>query len=213
LARSSDWLTMLREHQPSAAEMWNVRNVLSEVDAPEVGGQLLTVITLAGDSAGMAAVAHLAVASAAMGITTSLVLTSDDPASRGLSDACDLLTARNEAVGPYLQLFKGSSAVEEAGSALTFISIVLNPDQPKFPAYVARGMVMMAISAGSVDQEQLARILIAVGQEGLSIRGLVVTNPMRGDRSLGALPSASEQVARFLQRRALEPWAGGADVR
>jgi hypothetical protein len=90
---------------------------------------------------------------------------------------------------------------------------VVNPDQPKFPAFVARGVVMMAISAGSVDQEQLARVLIAVGREGLSVRGLVVTNPMSGDRSLGSLPNASEQVTQFLQRRALEPWTGGADVR
>jgi len=213
LARSSEWLTLLREHEPTAAEMWNVRNVLSELDTPEVGGRLLTVITLADDSASMAGIAHLAVASAALGIETSLVLTSDDPGSRGLSDACDLLTARSEAARPNLRLFKGSSSVDEAESALTFISIVLYPDQPKFPAFVARGMVMMAISAGSVSQEQLARVLIAVGQEGLSIRGLIVTNPMRGDRSLGSLPNASEQVARFLQRRALEPWTGGADVR
>jgi succinoglycan biosynthesis transport protein ExoP len=213
LARPSEWLTLLREHEPTAAEMWNVRNVLNEVDAPEVGGRLLTVITLADDSASMAAIAHLAVASAAMGIITSLVLTSDDPGSRGLSDACDLLTARSEAARPNLRLFKGSSSVDEAESALTFISIVLNPDEPKFPAFVARGMVMIAISAGSVDQEQLSRVLIAVGQEGLSIRGLVVTNPMRGDTSLGSLPNASEQVTRFLQRRALEPWTGRADVR
>jgi len=213
LTRSAEWLTLLREHEPAPMEMWNVRKVLSEVDAPEVRGRVLTVITLADDGASMAAVAHLAVASAAMEISTSLVLTSDDPGSRGLSDACDLLTARSEAVRPNLRLFKGSSSVNEAESALTFISIVLNPDQPKFPAFVARGMVMMAISAGSVDQEQLARVLIAVGREGLSVRGLFVTNPMRSDRSVGSLPNASEQVTRFLQRRALEPWTGGADVR
>jgi len=148
-----------------------------------------------------------------MDISTSLVLTSDDPGSRALSDACELLTARNEEVRPNLRLFKGSSSVDEAESALTFISIVLNPDLPRFPAFVARGMVMMAITAGSVDQEHLARVLIAVEQEGLSVRGLVVTNPMRGDRSLGALPNTSEQMTQFLQRRALEPWTGGADVR
>jgi hypothetical protein len=213
LTRSSEWLTLLREYEPDPMDMWNVRKVLSEVDAPEVGGRVLTVITLADDSASMAGVAHLAVASAAMDISTSLVLTSDDPGSRGLSDACDLLTARNEAVRPNLRLFKGSSSLDEEESALTFISIVVNPDQPKFPAFVARGVVMMAISAGSVDQEQLARVLIAVGREGLSVRGLVVTNPMSGDRSLGSLPNASEQVTQFLQRRALEPWTGGADVR
>jgi hypothetical protein len=213
LTRSSDWLTLLREHEPASIEKWNIRSVLNEVDAPEVGGRILTVITLADDNASMVAVAHLAVASAAMDVATSLVLTSDDPGSRGLSDASDLLTARCEEVRPNLRLFKGSSSADEAESALTVISIVLNPDQPKFPAFVARGMVMMAISAGSVDQEQLARVLIAVGQEGLSVRGLVVTNPVKGDTSLGSLPKTSEQVTRVLQQRAFAPWTGGADVR
>jgi capsular polysaccharide biosynthesis protein len=213
VTRSSEWLTLLRKHEPVPMEMWNVRKVLSEADAPEAGGRVLTFITLAGDSASMAAVAHLAVASAAMDISTSLILTSDDPGSRGLRDACDLLTARNEEARPNLRLFKGSTSADESESALTFISIVLNPGQPRFPAFVARGMVMMAIAAGSVDQEHFARVLIAVEQEGLSVRGLVVTNPLRGDRSLGSLPNTSEQVTQFLRRRALEPWTGGADVR
>ena len=187
--------------------------MLSHLGVPEVGRRVLTIITLADDSASMAAVAHFAVASAAMEISTSFVLTSDDSGSRGLSDACDLLTARKEAARPNLRLFKGSSPVEEAESALTFISIVLNPDQPKLPAFVARGMVMLAISAGFVNQEQLVRVLIAIGQEGLSVKGLFVTNPMSGDRTFGSFPNANEQVTQFLQSRTLEPWIGGADVR
>ena len=213
LTRSSEWLTLLREREPAATELWSVRKVLSHLDVPEDGRRVLTIITLADDSASMAAVAHFAVASSAMEIPTSLVLTSDDSGSRGLSDACDLLTARKEAARPNLQLLKGSSPVEEAESALTVISIVLNPDQPKLPAFVARGMVMLAISAGFVNQEQLVRVLIAIGQEGLSIKGLFVTNPMSGDRTLGSIPNANDQVTQFLQSRTLEPWTGGADVR
>jgi capsular polysaccharide biosynthesis protein len=213
LTRSPEWLTLLREREPAATELWSVRKVLSHLDVPEDGRRVLTIITLADDSASMAAVAHFAVASAAMEIPTSLVLTSDDSGSRGLSDACDLLTARKEAARPNLRLLKGSSPVEEAESALTVISIVLNPDQPKLPAFVARGMVMLAISAGFVNQEQLVRVLIAIGQEGLSIEGLFVTNPMSGDRTLGSFSNANEQVTQFLQSRTLEPWTGGADVR
>ena len=139
----------------------------------------------------MAAVADFAVASAAMDIPTSLVLTSDDPGSRGLSDACDLLTARGEAARPNLRLCKGSPSVDEARElrSPSFRSCS-TPSNPSSRPLSARGMVLMAISAGFVDQEQLARVLIAIGQEGLSVRGLVVTNPMRGDRTLGSLPNA-----------------------
>jgi capsular polysaccharide biosynthesis protein len=213
LTKSSDWLTMLREHEPSETELWNVRKVLSYLDVPEAGRRVLTVITLAGDTASMAAVAHFAVASAAMDVPTSLVLTSDDPGTRGLSDVCDLLTARNEAARKKLRLFKGSSSVDEAESTLTVISIVLNPDQPKLPTFVARGMVFLALSAGFLGEDQLARVLIAVGQEGLSVEGLFVTNPMSADRTLGSLSNTNERVTRFLQSRALQPWTGNADIR
>ena len=154
-----------------------------------------------------------AVSSATMGIPTSLVLMSDDSGLRGLSDACDLLTARSEAARPNLRLFKGSPPVDEAENALTVISIVLNPDQPQLPAFVARGTIFLALSAGSVGQEQLARVLIAIGQEGLSVEGLFIANPMSADRTLGSLPTSNDHVTRSLQSRALEPWAGGADVR
>jgi hypothetical protein len=90
---------------------------------------------------------------------------------------------------------------------------VLNSDQPKLPTFVARGMVFLALSAGFLGEDQLARVLIAVGQEGLSVEGLFVTNPMRADRTLGALSNTNERVTRFLQSRALQPWTGNADIR
>jgi capsular polysaccharide biosynthesis protein len=213
VGKSSEWLTLLREQETSVSELWNVRKVLNEVEVSEGGGRVLTVISLADDGPSMAAVAHLAVACAAMEISTSLVLTSDDQGARGLNEACDLLTARNEAPRPRLRLFKGSSTVEEVEDELTIISIVLNPDLPKLPAFVARGIVMMAITAGFVGQDQLARALIAIGQEGLSVKGLFVANPMSGDKTLGSIPNANQQVTRFFQSRALEPWTGGGDVR
>jgi hypothetical protein len=213
LSRSSEWLTLLRERDPSMSEMWNVRKVISCLDVLEVGRRVVTVITLADDTAGMAAITHFAVSSAGMGIPTSLVLMSDDPGLRGLSDACDLLTARSEAARPNLRLFKGSPPVDEAENELTVISIVVNPDQPQLPAFAARGTIFLALSAGFVGQEQLARVLIAVGQEGLSVEGLFIANPMSADRTVGSLPALSERVTRSLQSRALEPWVRNADVR
>jgi len=213
LTKSSQWLGLLREHEPAVTDLWNVRKVLGHLDLPGAGQRVLTVISLADDSSSVAAVADFAVASATMKVPTSLVLTSDDSGSRGLSEACDLLTARYEAPRPNLRLFKGSPPVDDADGSLTIISIVLNPDQPKLPAFVARGMVVLAISAGFVNPEQLIRVLIAIGQEGLSVKGLFVTNPLSGDRTLGSFPNANEEVTRFLQSRALEPWSGGARAR
>ena len=132
-SRSSEWLTLLREHEPAVTDLWNVRKVFNHLEVPEAGGRVLTVITLADDTPSVAAIAHFAVASAAMDIPTSLVLTSDDPGSRGLSDACDLLTAGGETARPHLRLCKGSPSVDEDENGLTIISIVLNPDASQAP--------------------------------------------------------------------------------
>ena len=148
-----------------------------------------------------------------MDIPTSLVLTSDDPEHAGSAMPVIFSRPATRSARPKLRLFKGSSSVEEAESTLTVISIVLNPDQPKLPAFVARGMVFLALSAGFLGEDQLARVLIAVGQEGLSVEGLFVTNPMKADRTLGALSNTNERVTRFLQSRALQPWTGNADIR
>lgn len=212
-SRPSKWLTLLRDYEPTATEVWNAQKVLGRLDSSQFGRQVLTVITLADDSASVAAVANFAVAAAMMKKPTSLVLTSDDPGSSGLRESCDLLTARHETARPNLRLFKGSAPVDEADGDLTMISIVLNPDQPKLPAFVARGMVVLAVSAGRVSQEQLVRVLMAVGNEGLAVDGLFVVNPLSCDETLGMLPRTTEQVTRILQQRAVEPWSGGADAR
>jgi len=213
VSKCSDWLNLLREHDPQLTERWNVCKVLRSLDDLESGRRVVTVITLADDSASMAAVARFAVTSAAMDIPTSLVLMSDDSGLRGLIDACDLLTARGEDPRPDLRLFKGSPPVDEPENAVSVISIVLSPDQPKLPAFAVRGTVFIALSAGFVGPEQLARVLIVIGQEGLSVEGLFIVNPMRADRTLGLLSAPHNQVTRFQEHRALEAWVGGADVR
>ena len=115
------------------------------------------MITLAKDGAGVALLTRVAIASASMDIPTSLVLTSDEQATVGLSNAFDVLTDRNEPGPKNLQLVKGSAPVDGNGGALTIISMVLDPNAPKLPAYVARGLVVLCVSAGFLDQEQPTR--------------------------------------------------------
>ena len=133
LSRPSEWLALLREHKPSVTELWNVRKVLRSLDSPEVGPRVLTVISLADDSSSVAVVAHFAVTAATMEIPTSLVLTSEDSASRGLSDAVAISSPPATRWRAQIRLFKGSAPVDDADRALTVNSIVVNPDQPKLP--------------------------------------------------------------------------------
>lgn len=112
---------------------------------------------------------------------------------------------------------EGFPTLDESDSELTVISVVLDADHPKLPAFVARGTVVLAISAAEFRQEQLTRVLLALGHEGLAVKGLIVTNPVNSDRTSGTQPVSNIQVDRFLRQRALGPvteqWVGPGELR
>ncbi len=211
------WLSLLCDYTPEATELWNVNRALSQLDLPADGQPVITVVTLSNDKPAIAGMVHFAVSSAVLGLPTSLILTSDDAASMGISGACDILSARNEVPRPNLRTLKGSPTLDESDSELTVISVVLDADHPKLPAFVARGTVVLAISAAEFRQEQLTRVLLALGHEGLAVKGLIVTNPVNSDRTSGTQPVSNIQVDRFLRQRALGPvteqWVGPGELR
>jgi capsular polysaccharide biosynthesis protein len=214
---AATWLSLLREYTPEATELWNVNRALSQLDLPADGWPVITVVTLSNDKPAIAGMVHFAVSSTVLGLPTSLILTSDDTASSGISGACDILSARDEVPRANLRILKGSPTLDDSESELTVISVVLDADRPKLPAFVARGTIVLAISAAEFRQEQLTRVLLALGHEGLSVKGLIVTNPLNSDRTSGALPRSSNQVDRFLRQRALGPvaeqWVGPGELR
>lgn len=203
-SRTSNWLRLLKTRKPSDSEVWDINKALSRLDFLD-GPPILTVITLAGDTSSVAAAVRIALATAAMNVNTALVVTSDDASSIGLGTACDRLSARNEAPRPNLRLSKGSGDVTDPNTDLTIISIVIDPDQPKLPAFVARGIVVLAYSAGFADRDQLTRVLMAARAGGVMIKGVVVTNPSPGDRTSGAFPELKDHAGRILRRRVFDP--------
>jgi len=201
---TSNWLALLRDANPSADELWSVSKALDQLELPDDGEPTITVITLAKDIASVALVTRATIASASLGIPTLLVLTSEDPATVGLSNACDVLAARNEPGPANLQLVKNSTPMDNDGAALTVISMVLDPDAPKLPAYVARGLVVLCVSAGFVDLEKLTRVLLAIGREGLAVKGVFLTNPISNDQTTGVSADSADRGSQLLRRRRLD---------
>ena len=200
----SNWLALLREPNPSANELWSVSRALDQLELRDDGQPTITVITLAKDIASVALLARVAISSASMGTPTSLVLTSDEQATLGLSNAYDTLAARNEPGPENLQLVKDSAPAESSDGALTVISMVLDPDAPKLPAYVARGLVVLCVSAGFVDLERLNRVLLAIGREGLAVKGVFVTNPVSSDHTTGVSADSVNRGSQLLRRARLD---------
>jgi len=211
---SADWLALLRDRDPSAHELWSVSKALDQLELPDDGQPTITVITLSKDIASVALVTRAAIASASLGIPTSLVLTSDEQATLGLSNAWDDLAARNESGPENLQLTKGSAPADGNGGALTIISMVIDPDAPKVPAYVARGLVVLCVSAGVVDQEQLTRVLLTLDREGLAVSGVFVANPESSDLTAGVSTDSQDRGSQLLRRSRLDllPEAGTRGV-
>ncbi|HEY3941609.1 MAG TPA: Wzz/FepE/Etk N-terminal domain-containing protein [Acidimicrobiales bacterium] len=198
--RSSNWLNLLRDHQPGTAERWNVRKALHHLDLPEDGPSYLTVVGVADDTASFVATTRLAIAAAELGVPTALVLTSDDEASVGVRKARDLLVGRDGTVRANLQITREGPEVR-ADTGLTVISIVVDPEQPDIPAEVARGPVVLAVTARFTSAEQVTRVLIAAGEGGLSMSGVVVTNPAGDDTTAGTDPSRTRRAAQVLGLR------------
>ena len=201
---TSKWSALLREPEPSPGELLSVSNALDQLELSENDQPTMTVITLAKDVASMILVTRFASSSASMGIPTSLILTSDELTTLRLSDAYDTLVARGESGLKDLRIVKDSAPVESSDGALTIISMILDPDAPKLPAYVARGLVVLCVTAGFSDQEELNRVLLAIGREGLTIVGIFVTNPVGGDNTSGISPDFVTRGSQLLQRTRLD---------
>lgn len=214
--RGSNWMRLLQNYKLPATEVWDINKALSRLDLlgkPPV----LTIVSLAGDAPSMAATVHVALATAATDVATALVLTSDDVSSGGLGAACDRLSVRRGTPRHNLHLSKGSGHLADSDTDLTIVSIVVDPDQPKLPAFVARETVVLMYSAGSANRDQLTRVLLTARSEGVVIKGIIVANPVPGDRTSGALPELNDHAGRILRRRLFttphEAMVGGAAER
>lgn len=192
---NSDWLEMLQHHQPGTVERWNVQKAIRTLGLAGEEHSRLMVISLIGDAASIAATCQIAIASAASGTRTSLLVTSDDESSTRLSNASSILSARSEVARPNLTIEhepqREGTNDEHAG--LSILSVVLDPEHPELPVEFTNGAVTLAICSRTATAQQVADVLIFLGEKRLSVKGIFVTNPPNGDETVGR-PLQSTQV-------------------
>jgi capsular polysaccharide biosynthesis protein len=185
---SSNWLEMLQDHQLGTVERWNVQKAIRALGLAGGKPSHLTVVSLIGDAPSMAAMCWVAIASASSGTQTSLVVTSDDESSVGLCNAVNVLSARSESARPNLRVVKHEPQSHRAAggaAALTITSVVVDPERPTLPADIAAGTVVLAICSRAATAQQITQVLIFLGEEGLSVNGVFVTNPPDYDETTG----------------------------
>lgn len=186
------WSGLLGGYEPAATDAWSLRQVLRRVTDPSGPGegsaaQRLTVLTLAGDTAGLAVAVQLASYASTTGLRTRLVPAGEMPLAT-------LAAAFRQAHGaePRPGLHVGTGPEGEPG--LTATLAVLDRKDPLAPS--TADATLLVVSAGAATAEDLARAALAVDDAGSRIVGILVADPDDLDHTTGRLEAADRSSVR-----------------
>jgi hypothetical protein len=197
--QAAGWVTLLEGYEPDTVDAWALRRALRQLAPVEPilastsrgrrGGHLLhppslTVVTLSGDSRGLAVGPQIAAFTASSGIRTRLLPAQGHESAAGLWAACSSVRGGDE-VRPGLVVADGPES--DPSVELVVVLAVIDRTQPQLDALPSTEATVLALSAGSATGEHLARAAVAVDQGGSRIDGVVVADPDDLDRTNGRL--------------------------
>jgi capsular polysaccharide biosynthesis protein len=197
------WSTLLEAYQATPVEAWALRQVLRGLVPADRRGQSratgrvdhpqsLTVVSLAGDSRGLALGPQLAAFAASLGIVTRLVPTVGHVRAPNLWAACAV--DRDGAARP--GLFVGAMPSTDKVD-LTIYLVVVERMHPYLGDTPPTEATLLAVGSATATDQDLARVAVAVDDAGRRIDGVVVADPDQGDRTSGrhTLDERSRQLA------------------
>ncbi len=167
---TSGWVRLLEAYEPGVVHAWSLRKALRHVgvaDGRSGGGAgvCLGVVSLSADRAALAVGPQLAVYAASLGVPTTLVIgpQQDPDATAALSAACTTVASGSRQAGS-LQFAVGE--YPEAGwlsdAGLTVVVAVADSRSPRLASAMSATTTVLAVSAGVVTAEQLARVAASV---------------------------------------------------
>ncbi|WP_427894904.1 Wzz/FepE/Etk N-terminal domain-containing protein [Kribbella sp. GL6] len=160
----SDWAYLLEHYQPTAVEAWSLRKTLHHLGLDVRGGT--------------------------PGTLTVLSFAGDEKALP---------------LGPQLAALANSIGISAAividghqepadDQALTIHLVVVERETPHLAEAEHTARTIVALSAGFVTAEQLARLAVAAAAQDRTIDGIVVTDPDPTDRTIGRVSSAARRA-------------------
>jgi capsular polysaccharide biosynthesis protein len=203
------WRKLFEEYQPGVVDAWRLRKTLRQLwpfgvgrgDPSSGGGSSLAVLSLSSDPKALALGPQLAVFAASLGIPTTLVVgpQQDTNATAVLHTACATPLEPSER-SRYLRVTVSDhdNSDRMAGTGLTVVVAVVDSKNPRVADTMRTAATVLAISAGAVTAEQLARVATCAATEGRDITGTLVANPDPADHTTGRVP----ELSRPTQRRA-----------
>jgi capsular polysaccharide biosynthesis protein len=151
----SDWTYLLEHYSPTAVEAWSLRKTLHLLDLDVKGGAPVSL--------------------------TVLSFTGDDKAL----PLGPQLAALAESIGISTAIVVDSIEEPTGDAALTIHLVVVDRDAPHVVGAEPSTNTIIALSAGTVTAEELARLAVAAAADDRNIDGLVVTDPDPTDRTIG----------------------------
>lgn len=184
------WAELLRSYEPDSADGWGLRQLIHAL-VPDAGKEwpsddpfVLVVLSVSGDSGGLAIGPQIASFAASNGIPTQLFAAQQHESATPLWAACS---------GPLRRDDRPALSVTTVPDSLARVDIsvrlvVLDRDTPDPDAtVVAGGTALLAVSSASVTRRNLADAVVAADQVGLTVQGIIVANPDPLDRTTGRL--------------------------
>jgi capsular polysaccharide biosynthesis protein len=161
----SDWANLLEHYAPTAVDAWALRKVLHNLALDVKGGQQVSL---------------------------TVISFADDDKARPL--------------GPQLAAFAGTVGISSSlvidqhhdkpsGEVALEIHLVLvDREAPHLDGTERTTRTIIALSAGTVTAEELARLAVATVADDRAIDGLVVTDPDPFDRTIGRVAQAQRRT-------------------
>jgi capsular polysaccharide biosynthesis protein len=213
------WARLLEQYEPAVVHAWRLRSVLRELGLTETDpaaagdGLSLAILSLAGDPRAVALGPQLAVFAASLGFRTALLVTPHPDGDVSVA----LQTAAAAAAGPgrsaQLQVAVGDQLDPDRGAvALTVVVAVVDEAKPQVADLSPTTVTLLGVSAATVTAAQLARVAVSAADAGLQVTGVLVADPLTGDRTTGRLPQLA-RPARSQQPTRLTGTKTGAGAR
>jgi capsular polysaccharide biosynthesis protein len=194
------WTKLLEDYKPGDLDAWRLRNALRQlgmagfnVNSDSDGGSSsLAVLSLSSDPGAMAVGPQLAVFAASLGISTTLVIGTqqDTDATATLRTACDVPAPASSKRSSYLRVAvsDGGPATRLPGAALTIVVAVVDAHNPKVADTMHATTTVLGVSAGGTTAGQLARAASSAAADGREIDGILVADPEPTDHTTGRNP-------------------------
>lgn len=159
----SDWTYLLEHYSPTAVEAWSLRKTLHHLGLDVRGGDPVSL--------------------------TVISFTGDDKALPLGPQLAALATS----IGIPTSIVVDNHQEPPGNPALSIHLVVVDRDAPHLTGAERTTNTIVAISAGTVTAEELARLAVAAAADGRNVDGLVVTDPDPMDRTIGRVSQSTRR--------------------